>query len=75
MAGVLSERQETGVVDAVNTHYQNFKVLPESRLCEIVFMSHPEFYCLHQHQTEVAFNSILFNNIYSSTFLTVKEKN
>jgi hypothetical protein len=24
MAGVLSERQETGVVDAVNTHYQNF---------------------------------------------------
>lgn len=27
---------------------------------------HPDFFCIHKHQHEVACNGILFNNVYES---------
>jgi AraC-like DNA-binding protein len=35
---------------------------------------HPDFFCIHKHQEEVACNGILFNNIYDAPFLTVDQR-
>jgi len=32
---------------------------------------HPDFFCIHKHQTEVACNGVLFNNIYNPPFISV----
>ncbi|MDN3693584.1 helix-turn-helix domain-containing protein [Chryseobacterium tructae] len=32
---------------------------------------HPDFFCIHKHQNEVACNGVLFNNIYEPPFLTL----
>ena len=32
---------------------------------------HPDFFCIHKHQQEVACNGVLFNNIYQPPFVTV----
>jgi AraC family transcriptional regulator, transcriptional activator of pobA len=34
---------------------------------------HPDFFCIHKHQAEVACNGILFNNIYQPPFTIVDE--
>jgi len=35
---------------------------------------HPDFFCIHKHQTEVTCNGVLFNNIYQKPFFLVDEK-
>jgi YesN/AraC family two-component response regulator len=35
---------------------------------------HPDFFCIHKHQTEVACNGVLFNNIYQPPFITIDDK-
>lgn len=32
---------------------------------------HPDFFCIHKHQNEVACNGVLFNNIYEPPFLVL----
>jgi AraC-like DNA-binding protein len=34
---------------------------------------HPDFFCIHKHQTEVACNGVLFNNIYAPPFTHLDE--
>jgi AraC family transcriptional activator of pobA len=34
---------------------------------------HPDFFCIHKHQAEVACNGVLFNNIYQPPFTLVDE--
>jgi len=34
---------------------------------------HPDFFCIHKHQQEVACNGVLFNNIYNQPFLLVDD--
>jgi len=32
---------------------------------------HPDFFCIHKHQNEVACNGVLFNNIYNPPFIAI----
>ncbi len=34
---------------------------------------HPDFFCIHKHQTEVACHGVLFNNIYQPPFTMIDE--
>jgi YesN/AraC family two-component response regulator len=34
---------------------------------------HPDFFCIHKHQEEVACNGVLFNNIYQPPFILLDE--
>ncbi|AWA30840.1 AraC family transcriptional regulator [Flavobacterium magnum] len=44
--------------------YQPFLFKAEKALSGIALQFHPDFYCIHMHQKEVACNGVLFNNIY-----------
>jgi YesN/AraC family two-component response regulator len=39
----------------------------------IVLHFHPEFFCIHKHQAEIACNGILFNNIYKPPYVSIDE--
>jgi len=52
--------------------YQPFIFLPEN-LHGIALYFHPDFFCIHKHQAEIACNGVLFNNIYEPPFITVNE--
>ncbi len=54
--------------------YQPFMLTPENRLSGIAIQFHPDFFCIHKHQQEVACNGILFNNIYQPPIITIDEK-
>jgi AraC family transcriptional activator of pobA len=34
---------------------------------------HPDFFCIHKHQTEVACNGVLFNNIYQPPYTVIDD--
>lgn len=34
---------------------------------------HPEFFCIHKHDKEVACNGVLYNNVYQPPFVTIDE--
>jgi AraC family transcriptional regulator, transcriptional activator of pobA len=52
--------------------YQPFMFLTENiRGNAILF--HPDFFCIHKHQAEVACNGVLFNNIYQPPFIAIDE--
>jgi YesN/AraC family two-component response regulator len=36
---------------------------------------HPDFFCIHKHQAEVACNGVLFNNIYRPPYITIDGAN
>jgi YesN/AraC family two-component response regulator len=36
---------------------------------------HPDFFCIHKHQAEVACNGVLFNNIYRPPYITIDAVN
>ncbi len=40
----------------------------------VVIHFHPDFFCIHKHQKEVACNGILFNNIYQPPFVVINEQ-
>ena len=53
--------------------YQPFMLL--ALKVEGVAMSfHPDFFCIHKHQKEVACHGVLFNNIYEPPLLSVTQK-
>jgi AraC family transcriptional regulator, transcriptional activator of pobA len=39
----------------------------------IALQFHPDFFCIHKHQKEVACNGVLFNNIYNPPFVRIDE--
>jgi AraC family transcriptional regulator, transcriptional activator of pobA len=53
--------------------YQPFMFATEAHLEGIAIQFHPDFYCIHMHQKEVACNGVLFNNIYEPPFTMIDE--
>jgi AraC family transcriptional regulator, transcriptional activator of pobA len=51
--------------------YQPFMLLPENFINGVAIQFHPDFFCIHKHQEEVACNGVLFNNIYQPPFITI----
>ena len=52
--------------------YQPFLFLSEN-LYGVALYFHPDFFCIHKHQHEIACNGVLFNNIYDPPFINVDE--
>ncbi|MEG1025346.1 MAG: helix-turn-helix domain-containing protein [Flavobacterium sp.] len=53
--------------------YQPFMLTVNSDIEGLVLNFHPDFFCIHKHQQEVACNGVLFNNIYNPPFLKIDE--
>lgn len=51
--------------------YQPFIMQADKPVRGIAIQFHPDFFCIHYHQKEVACHGVLFNNIYSPPFITV----
>jgi len=55
------------------TPYQPFMFEATTKTKGVVIHFHPDFFCIYKHQSEVACNGILFNNIYDFPFVEVNE--
>jgi AraC family transcriptional regulator, transcriptional activator of pobA len=55
--------------------YQPFMFITVEHLQGIAIQFHPDFYCIHMHQKEVACNGVLFNNIYEPPFTHIDTVN
>ncbi len=53
--------------------YQPFVFFADGDIQGIALQFHPDFFCIHKHQHEVACNGVLFNNIYDPPFVKVDE--
>jgi len=53
--------------------YQPFMFQENEQIQGIVINFHPDFFCIHKHQQQVACNGVLFNNIYNPPFVAVDE--
>lgn len=53
--------------------YQPFMITSDEKLEGVAIHFHPEFFCIHKHQAEIACNGILFNNIYKPPYVFVDE--
>ncbi|MBS1664625.1 MAG: helix-turn-helix transcriptional regulator [Bacteroidetes bacterium] len=53
--------------------YQPFMLGSTQNIQGSILHFHSDFFCIHQHQREVACNGILFNNIYQEPILTLSE--
>lgn len=51
--------------------YQPFMLSANKEFKGMVLNFHPDFFCIHKHQKEVACNGVLFNNIYRPPFITI----
>jgi YesN/AraC family two-component response regulator len=54
--------------------YQPFILSTNEPINGIVIHFHPDFFCIHKHQQEVACNGVLFNNIYEPPYISIDEK-
>lgn len=54
--------------------YQPFMLRPDESIRGIALQFHPDFFCIHKHQQEVACNGVLFNNIYQPPFVALDER-
>lgn len=52
--------------------YQPFMLAADNLKGTAIFF-HPDFFCIHKHQTEIACNGVLFNNIYQPPFTIIDE--
>ena len=55
------------------TPYQPF-MLATAAVKGIAIHFHPDFFCIHKHQAEVACNGVLFNNIYEPPYISIDMK-
>jgi AraC family transcriptional regulator, transcriptional activator of pobA len=53
--------------------YQPYMFSAEKELQGVTIQFHPDFFCIHLHQKEVACNGVLFNNIYQPPFTSVND--
>ncbi len=53
--------------------YQPFMLSGNKPLGGMALQFHPDFFCIHKHQAEVACNGVLFNTIYNPPFIIVDE--
>ncbi len=54
--------------------YQPFMFGNSDNMSGVVLNFHPDFFCIHKHQKEVACNGVLFNNIYQSPYISLAQK-
>ncbi|WP_291942154.1 helix-turn-helix domain-containing protein [Chitinophaga sp.] len=54
--------------------YQPFMFTVSGEFIGVAIYFHPDFFCIHKHQKEVACNGVLFNNIYHPPFITLSLK-
>jgi AraC family transcriptional regulator, transcriptional activator of pobA len=53
--------------------YQPFMLQTNAQIEGIVLNFHPDFFCIHKHQQEIACNGVLFNNIYQPPYVEVND--
>lgn len=53
--------------------YQPYSFYSEKKLRGVAIQFHPDFFCIHYHQKEIACNGILFDNIYQPPFTYIDE--
>lgn len=53
--------------------YQPFMFLTNEPIEGVVINFHPDFFCIHKHQQEVACNGVLFNNIYNPPLVSIDQ--
>jgi AraC family transcriptional regulator, transcriptional activator of pobA len=53
--------------------YQPFMINAAGPINGIVINFHPDFFCIHKHQAEVACNGVLFNTIYAPPMVSISE--
>ncbi len=53
--------------------YQPFLFAATTAISGMALQFHPDFFCIHKHQKEVACNGVLFNNIYQPPFTVVDD--
>ncbi len=51
--------------------YEPFMFLPDAHIKGVALYFHPDFFCIHKHQQEVACNGILFNNLYETPSIKI----
>lgn len=51
--------------------YEPFMFSGAIEFAGMAIQFHPDFFCIHKHQTEVACNGVLFNNIYQPPFIHI----
>jgi AraC family transcriptional regulator, transcriptional activator of pobA len=51
--------------------YQPFMLSADAGLQGEAICFHPDFFCIHMHQREIACNGVLFNNIYEPPFTCI----
>jgi len=56
------------------TPYQPF-MFESNNMQGVVINFHPDFFCIHKHQAEVACNGVLFNNIYQPPYIHLDDVN
>jgi AraC family transcriptional regulator, transcriptional activator of pobA len=49
--------------------YQAFSMQAENKIEGLALLFHPDFFCIHKHQREVACDGVLFNNLYQPPFI------
>jgi AraC-like DNA-binding protein len=53
--------------------YQPFMFSVDEEFTGSAVQFHPDFFCIHKHQNEVACNGVLFNNIYQAPYITLEQ--
>ena len=53
--------------------YQPFMFLSNENMTGVALQFHPDFFCIHLHQKEVACNGVLFNNVYQPPLTIIEE--
>lgn len=53
--------------------YQPFMIESNKQISGFVINFHPDFFCIHKHQKEVACNGVLFNDIYKPPFVVLEQ--
>ncbi len=56
------------------TPYQPFMFEASDNIEGLVINFHPDFFCIHHHQEQVACNGVLFNNIYKPPYFILDNK-
>ncbi|MDP4263509.1 MAG: helix-turn-helix domain-containing protein [Bacteroidota bacterium] len=68
----FSEYDFSGKTIMFFSPYQPYMILSKKELKGFSINFHPDFFCIHKHQKEVACNGILFNNIYQPPFFSIE---
>jgi AraC-like DNA-binding protein len=53
--------------------YQPYLIQSETEISGLAISFHPDFFCIHRHQNEIASNGVLFNNIYKPPFFNITD--